>query len=95
MESPLHHFHLEPIIPLSVLGVDISINKAVIAMWVGLAIVLALFMLVGSRGTKVVPGKLQSVLEIAMEFIKGMIDEFIGKEEGKKWGYLTTTLNLI
>ncbi len=85
MESPLHHFELHTIIPLSVMGVDISINKAIIAMWVGLVIVFGLFMLVASRGTKMVPGKLQSVFEVALEFVKGMVDEFIGKEEGKKY----------
>ncbi len=85
MESPLHHFELHPIVHLSVGGLDISINKAIIAMWVGLALVFALFMMVAGKGRQLVPGKLQSVLEIAMEFIQGMVDEFIGKEEGKKY----------
>lgn len=39
-------------------------------------------MLVVSKGVKLVPGKLQSVGEVALEFIRGMTDEFIG-EEGK------------
>lgn len=85
MDSPLHHFELHPIIHLSVGGLDISINKAIIAMWVGLAIVFGLFMLAAGKGRQLIPGKLQSVLEIAMEFIQGMVDEFIGKEEGKKY----------
>ena len=85
MDSPLHHFELHAIIPLSVMGVDISINKAIIAMWVGLVIIFSLFMLVASRGTKLVPGKLQSVFEIALQFVKDMVDEFIGKEESKKY----------
>jgi F-type H+-transporting ATPase subunit a len=85
MENPLHHFELHPIIELSVAGIDISITKAVIAMWVGLAIILAGFMMVSSRGTTLIPGKLQSLLEICMDFIRGMVDEFIGKEEGKKY----------
>ncbi len=33
MESPLHHFELHPIVHLSVGGLDISINKAIIAMF--------------------------------------------------------------
>ena len=85
MENPLHHFELHPLIHLSVMGVDISINKAIIAMWIGLVVVFGLFMLIANRGTQMVPGKLQSVFEIALEFVKGMVDEFIGKEDGKRY----------
>ena len=92
MENPLHHFELHPWVPLSVMGVDISINKAIVVMWVGCALVFGLFMLVVSKGTKVIPGKLQSVFEIAMEFIKGMVDEFIGKEEGRKYFSFVATV---
>lgn len=92
MENPLHHFELHPIIPLSLMGVDISINKAVFAMWAGLAVVFGLFMFVVNGGTKVTPGKLQSVLEIAVEFVRNMVDEFIGKEEGKKFFSFVATV---
>jgi len=85
MDSPLHHFELHPLIHLSVMGFDISINKAVIAMWIGLILIFGLFMLVAGKGGQLIPGKLQSILEIAMEFIQGMVDEFIGKEEGRKY----------
>ncbi|WP_222823015.1 hypothetical protein [Nitrospina gracilis] len=39
MENPLHHFELHPIIPIQFLGLDLSINKAVIVMWMGVALV--------------------------------------------------------
>ncbi len=83
-ENPLHHFELHPLVNLHLGGLDISINKAIIAMWIGLALVYLFFMLVVSKGVKLVPGKLQSVGEMALEFIRGMTDEFIG-EEGKKY----------
>jgi len=85
MENPLHHFELHPLIHLSLMGLDISINKAVVAMWIGLTAVFGMFMLVAGKGGQMIPGKLQSALEITMEFIQGMVDEFIGKEEGKKY----------
>lgn len=85
MESPLHHFELHPLIHMSLMGFDISINKAVIAMWLGMAFFFGLFMLVVNRGVSPIPGKLQSVAEIAIEFILAMVTEFIGKEEGKKY----------
>jgi F-type H+-transporting ATPase subunit a len=85
MESPLHHFELHPLIELSVAGIDISITKAVVCMWIGMAIIIAGFMIVAKRGTTLVPGKLQSLLELCMDFIRGMVDEFIGAEHGKKY----------
>lgn len=92
MENPLHHFELHPLVHLSLMGFDISINKAIIAMWVALAVVFGLFMLVVKNGTRLIPGKLQSVLEMALEFIKNMVDEFIGKEEAPKYFPFIVTL---
>jgi F-type H+-transporting ATPase subunit a len=93
MESPLHHFEVHTIISLPpIAGVDLSINNAVVAMWVGLAIVIGAFMLVVNRGVSPIPGKLQSILEIALEFIRGMVIEFIGEEEGKKYIPFIATL---
>lgn len=85
MESPLHHFEVHTIIPIHIAGLDLSINNAVVAMWVGLAVIAGSFMLVVSRGVSPIPGKLQSILEIALEFIRSMVYEFIGEEEGKKY----------
>ncbi len=94
MESPLHHFELHPIVHLSLMGIDISITKAVLAMWAGMAVIVGIFMLVVKRDLTLVPGKLQSVLEIGMEFIRGMVNEFIGEEEGKKYFSFIATLFL-
>ena len=86
MESPLHHFEVHNIITIPpIAGLDISINNAVVAMWVGLAIVAGSFLLAVSRGISPIPGKLQSILEISIEFIRSMVYEFIGEEEGKRY----------
>ena len=69
MENPLHHFEVHNIIPIHIGGLDLSISNAVIAMWVGLAIIGSMFVFPANRGLSLVPCKLQSVLEIAMEFI--------------------------
>ena len=92
MENPLHHFELHPLIHLSLMGFDISINKAVIAMWVGLVAVFGLFMLVVKSGVRIIPGKLQITAEIALEFIRDMVEEFIGKEEAHKYFPFIATL---
>lgn len=86
MESPLHHFEVHNIITIPpIAGLDISINNAVVAMWVGLAIVAGSFLLAVGRGISPIPGKLQSILEISLEFIRSMVYEFIGEEEGKRY----------
>ena len=85
MENPLHHFEIHPIFHMSLMGFDISINKAVIAMWVGLSIMFGLFMLVVKSGVRIIPGKLQVVAELALGFIMDMVEEFIGKNEAPKY----------
>jgi len=70
---------------MSLMGFDISINKAIIAMWVGLSIMFGLFMLVVKSGVRLIPGKLQVVAEIALGFIMDMVEEFIGKKEAPKY----------
>jgi len=95
MESPLHHFEVHNIITIPpIAGLDISINNAVVAMWVGLAIVAGSFLLAVSRGISPIPGKLQSILEISLEFIRSMVYEFIGEEEGKRYVPFITSLFL-
>ena len=89
-ENPLHHFELEPKVPIEIMGIDLSLNSAIFAMWAGMAIVIFLFMLVVKGGLKVVPGTLQSIAEIFMEFIKGMVGEFIGKEGMKYFPFVAT-----
>ena len=42
-------------------------------------------MLAVSRGVSPIPGKLQSILEVSLEFIRSMVYEFIGEDEGKKY----------
>ena len=90
MDNPLHHFELHPLIHLTLLGFDISINKAILAMWVGLAVVFSLFMLVVSRGCTIVPDKLQSVAEIGIDFIRGMVREYIGDDGMKYFPFIGT-----
>jgi F-type H+-transporting ATPase subunit a len=47
-ESPLHPFELHNYIPISLGGLDISINKAVIMMWVVVALISILMVTAGS-----------------------------------------------
>ena len=89
-ESPLHQFELHPWIPISIGGLDLSINKAVVFMWVVIAVAAVLMLMAGSA-RKLVPGKLQSLAEMMVDFIRNMIMETMGKE-GMKFFPLVATL---
>ena len=89
MDNPLHHFELHPLIHMSLMGIDISINKAIIAMWVGLVGVFFMFFLVVRGGLKVIPGKMQSLAEMSILFLRDMVTEYIGKEGVKYFPFAT------
>ena len=89
-ESPLHQFELHPWVPMSIGGLDISINKAVVFMWVVIAVASVLMVMAGSS-RKLVPGKLQSLAEMMVEFIRNMIMETKGKD-GMRFFPLVGTL---
>jgi F-type H+-transporting ATPase subunit a len=89
-ESPLHHFELHPIGHLSLLGIDISLNKGILWMWIGLAVAFGLFLLVRTMGLRLVPGKLQSIAEMFLLFLRDLVDDFIGKEERKFFPFAAT-----
>jgi F-type H+-transporting ATPase subunit a len=91
-ESPLHPFELHNWIPISLGGLDISINKAVVIMWVVVSLVAVLMVMAGSA-RKLVPGKLQSMAEMMVDFIRGIIMDTMGKE-GMRFFPLIATLFL-
>lgn len=91
-ESPLHPFELHTFIPITLGGLDISINKAVVMMWVVVAFVTLLMVMAGSA-RRLVPSRLQSLGEILVDFIRGMILDTMGKD-GMKFFPLIATLFL-
>jgi F-type H+-transporting ATPase subunit a len=91
-ESPLHPFELHEWIPISLGGFDISVNKAVVMMWVVVSLAAVLMVIAGSA-RKLVPGKLQSVAELMVDFIRSMILDTMGKE-GMRFFPLIGTLFL-
>jgi F-type H+-transporting ATPase subunit a len=91
-ESPLHPFELHEWIPISLGGFDISVNKAVVMMWIVVALA-AVFMVIAGSARKLVPGKLQSVAELMVDFIRSMILDTMGKE-GMRFFPLIATLFL-
>ena len=91
-ENPLHPFELHNLVPISLGGLDISINKAVIMMWIVVALVTVL-MVKASSSRKLVPSKLQNMAEMVAEFIRNIILDTMG-HKGMKFFPLVATLFL-
>ena len=79
MENPLEHFELTPLIPLHLFGLDLSINQAVIMMWIVCGVVFTFFYLAGRKG-QMIPTKLQGMAEVTIEFLRDLIRENAGEE---------------
>src|SRR5437016_1322366 len=89
MENPLHPFELHPLVQLSLFGVDISLNKAVLMMWLVITLVAVVFILAGCS-PRMVPTKLQNLAEMFVEFIRGMILDTIGQQGMRFFPFLAT-----
>ncbi len=92
MDNPLHPFELHELVPISLFGFDISINKAVVMMWVVVGLS-AWLMIAAASAKRLVPTKLQSLAEVLVEFICGIILDTMGKD-GLRFFPLVTTLFL-
>lgn len=77
MASPLHQFVIEPIVPLSIGGVDVSFTNSSLWMMIGVVLSFTVFS-VATRRKAMVPGRLQILAEMMYEFIAGTVHENIG-----------------
>src|SRR3989440_3180447 len=90
MESnPLHPFELHPYGSLSLFGLDISPNKAVVMMWIIIVLASSL-LIIAARQQRIVPTRLQSLAEILVEFIRNMIMDTMGKKGMKFFPFVAT-----
>lgn len=85
MEHLLEEFVKKPIISLKIAGIDLSINIAVISMWVS-SFVMFLIVFAASRKVAMVPpNRFVSFVESIFEFAKSnFIEEYMG-HHGLKW----------
>jgi F-type H+-transporting ATPase subunit a len=92
--SPLDQFEIQTIVPILVGPFDISFTNS--ALWMGIAVacIYALIM-VGSRHHAMVPGRLQSIVEMAYEFVAGLIQDNVGKEGLKYFPWIFTLFMFI
>lgn len=79
--SPLEQFVVNPIVSLSILGVDLSITNSSLTMIIGILLVVTTYKICVEKGY-IVPTRIQSIVEIAYEVVYGLIKDNIG-EKGK------------
>ena len=90
LESPLHHFELSTLVPLDFFGLDVSINKAVVLMWCVCGTTMGLFY-VATSGRSLIPTRMQSAVEMLVEFLHDMVVDTMG-EKGLQLLPLLSTL---
>jgi F-type H+-transporting ATPase subunit a len=77
--SPLEQFEIKPIVSILIEGVDLSFTNS--ALWMVISSIAVYLLIVqGTRQHAMVPGRLQSVVEMAYEFVAGLIRDNAGKE---------------
>lgn len=78
-ETPLSQFRIETIAPIHIGGLDVSFTNSAAMMVLAVLACTALLVLAG-RPAAMIPGRLQSIGELAYEFIAGMVRENCGTE---------------
>ena len=78
--NPMHQFNVYKIGPeIKISGLDISFTNASLFMLIS-AIFISLFLLLGTKDRKIVPGKFQIISEMLYNFISKMISDTAGKK---------------
>ena len=77
--DPIHQFNLNEIIPLEIGGVNVSFTNSALFMVATVAVTSAFFIFsTGGRG--LIPSRMQSISEIAYEFVAGMLRDAAGSQ---------------
>ena len=78
--NPMHQFNVYKIGPeIKINGIDLSFTNASLFMLIS-GIFISLFLLLGTKDRKIVPGKFQVISEMLYNFISKMISDTAGKK---------------
>jgi F-type H+-transporting ATPase subunit a len=75
--NPLHQFEVQPIIPIHIGDVDASYTNSALFMTIAVTLI-TVFLLFSVKSRSLVPGRMQSLAELAYEFIANMIRTNVG-----------------
>ncbi|PBC01977.1 F0F1 ATP synthase subunit A [Mesorhizobium sp. WSM3860] len=77
--DPIHQFQIHPIVPIHIGGYDLSFTNSALFMVVTIAVASA-FLYMSTASRSLIPGRLQSVSEMAYEFVGNMLRDAAGKQ---------------
>lgn len=81
--DPMHQFEIKRLIPIELFGIDASFTNS--ALWMVISVAAIAFLTIwGMSGRAIVPGRLQSVAELAYEFVANMVRDNVGSA-GQKY----------
>jgi F-type H+-transporting ATPase subunit a len=83
IESPLHQFTIDRLIPIHLGSLDASFTNSALLMLLAV-IATTGFLVYAMRDAQLIPNRLQSMAELSYEFIAGMVRENVG-DEGKPY----------
>ncbi|MES1199535.1 MAG: F0F1 ATP synthase subunit A [Pseudomonadota bacterium] len=90
--DPIHQFHINAIsAPIQIGGVDATFTNASLFMVAGAGLAAA-YMTWAMRPAALVPGRTQSIAEIAYSFVRGMVKDAGGEEAVKRFFPFVFTL---
>ena len=93
MANPIHQFEIQPLVPFSVGGVDLSFTNS--ALWMTVAVVLSLSLFTfAMRKKSLVPTRGQLMAEGLYKFVAGMVRDNVG-EKGMSYFPFVFTIFMI
>jgi len=85
--DPMHQFEIKRLIPFEIGGVDASFTNSSLFMVIAVAVI-SLFIIVSMSGRALVPGRMQSIAELAYEFVADMVRSNVGSAGQKFFPFI-------
>ncbi len=79
LPNPMHQFEIVRYIPLKLFGLDASFTNSALAMLIAAGLTIA-FIVYAMRNRSLVPSRIQSVAEMAYEFVHNIVKQTAGEE---------------
>jgi F-type H+-transporting ATPase subunit a len=92
--GPLYQFEIQPLLPIKIGGLDLSFTNSSLFM-VAALVVVALFLTTSVKSRALVPGRWQSMAEMAYEFVANMIRDNVGTEGRRYFPFIFTLFMFI
>ena len=100
LPDPMHQFEIRRLIPLELFGFDASFTNSALFMVIAAAVI-TLAALFAMRNGSLIPGRMQSVVELSYQFVANMVRDNVGTEGMKYFPFIFTlfvfvlTLNML